>query len=70
MNMWAGAGVGGLRTPARCLDSGRKYPSVGYLNLCIPAFCGQRLFFPATARCNWLLLMLERPSTRSRFAWL
>ncbi len=33
MNMWAGAGVGGLRTPARCLDSIRAYPATGYLNL-------------------------------------
>ena len=24
--MWAGAGVGGLRTPARCLDSNIGYP--------------------------------------------
>src|SRR5215208_3491299 len=27
--MWAGAGVGGLRTPARCLDSDRAYPARG-----------------------------------------
>ena len=27
--MWAGAGVGGLRTPARCLDSDRAYPLPG-----------------------------------------
>jgi hypothetical protein len=35
MNMWAGAGVGGLRTPARCLDSVPEYPGCVYLNLCI-----------------------------------
>ncbi len=29
--MWAGAGVGGLRTPARCLDSRTAYP---YRNAC------------------------------------
>ena len=38
MNMWAGAGVGGLRTPARCLDSDEIYPSAYYLNLCIAEF--------------------------------
>src|SRR5439155_5378521 len=27
-----GAGVGGLRTPARCLDSGVAYPCLGLLN--------------------------------------
>jgi hypothetical protein len=26
MKMWAGAGVGGLRTPARCLDSNQRVP--------------------------------------------
>src|SRR3954452_11848532 len=35
--MWAGAGVGGLRTPARCLDSDAEYPCRGYLNLRIRA---------------------------------
>jgi hypothetical protein len=61
--MWAGAGVGGLRTPARCLDSGGAYPACAGLNQI------QRLF-AATARCSWLLFMPERPSIRRRFAWL
>ena len=33
--MWAGAGVGGLRTPARCLDSRTAYP---YRNACKRSF--------------------------------
>jgi hypothetical protein len=62
--MWAGAGVGGLRTPARCLDSISEYPCPFQAKRAC-----QRLF-AATARCNWLLFMLERPSTLSRFALL
>jgi hypothetical protein len=64
--MWAGAGVGGLRTPARCLDSGRDYPACRGLNAEMSLY---RLF-AATARCSWRLFMLERPSIRRRFAWL
>jgi hypothetical protein len=65
MNMWAGAGVGGLRTPARCLDSISGYPCP-----CEAKRVRCQRLFAATARCNWLLFMLERPSTRRRFAWL
>ena len=34
--MWAGAGVGGLRAPARCLDSNFAYPDPDPINACHP----------------------------------
>ena len=40
--MWAGAGVGGLRTPARCLDSAGAYPACAGLNKISAASCGDR----------------------------
>ena len=68
MNIWAGAGVGGLRTPARCLDSRNRLP-LPELAKHVPNQVRQR-FLAATARCNWLLFMVERPAIRRRFARL
>ena len=64
-HLWAGAGVGGLRTPARCLDSRVRLPR---LQAPKHGYRGQR--FAATALWSWALLMLERPLILNLRAWL